>query len=277
MKIGLNVATLGSQFDFSTLVRDVRSVGAKGVEFPVQLWQETMRDPREIDGVPVWCLSGLLHKTSVLPESLLVDSQSWTTAARKIRRKCEIAVSLNASMLALQIDALSPLTQEEAKPLFIDRARECVRTANSFGLHVVFEYLSHKVARASGNSDPFIFCESLSHARELIAEISLPPRSILLDIIHWCGDGMSVEPGSMVSEVGYVHVADHANLSPDLLNDSDRVLPFSGTLPVKDFVRSLNTAGYRGPLAIEIFPGPTPPSLASIVDAVSSLEALEPQ
>jgi sugar phosphate isomerase/epimerase len=206
---------------------------------------------------------------------LLVDSEGWITAARKIRRKCEIAASLGTPILALQIDALSQLTQAEAKPLFIDRARECVRIANSFGLHVVFEYLSHKVARASGNSDPFIFCESLSHARDLLAEMSLPPRSLLLDIIHWCGDGMSVEPGSIVSDLGYIHLADHAGLSPDLLNDSDRVLPFSGKLPVKDFVQSLNASGYTGPLAIEIFPGENPPSLASIAGAVSSLERLD--
>lgn len=275
MVVGLNVASLNWGNSFSNLPHLVRSVGAGGVEFPVQLWQARRGiKPEELRRVPVLSLSGLLHKTEVVPESILANVQVWAAQQDGLEAKCVVAAELGRPSLAMCIDAWSAIPYADSLPLFMERVRECARAAARFGLEVHLEFIAPAVARANGDRREHPFCTSLTHAIHLIKGLGTDSIRLLLDIIHWYADGRHVDPGSIRPLIGSVHIADHVGKTPTDLTDSGRVLPFTGGLPLDDFLASLKLVGYDRPIIIETFPGPAGHPVGDLARAIERLQPL---
>src|ERR1700737_2319196 len=78
---GITVAGLAWTGEFGDLEGILGESGAEAVEFPVQLWQRKLARPEVLLRTKVCSLSGLLHRTDVIPESLLADPEIWKRQA----------------------------------------------------------------------------------------------------------------------------------------------------------------------------------------------------
>jgi sugar phosphate isomerase/epimerase len=270
MPVGINVAALRWEGDFSALPGIARRCTADGVEFPVQLWQLRGVSPDVLEQLPVWSLSGLLSRTHVIPESVLAEVAIWEAQRALLSSKCAVAVALGRPAFAMCIDPWSKLPRRAALSTFIERVQYCADIASRHGLGINLEYVSHRVARANGESATHLFCGSLADARQLLREIGVSGVKLLLDLIHWYADGCSEGLSSVAPEVGLVHLADHRFTDADRMSDAERLYPFEGGLPVERFIAELRAGGYAGPMIIETFggDGDLEPRLAKAVTKV---------
>src|ERR1700684_691502 len=189
MRIGTNVTGLTWTGEFGELERILGESGAEVVEFPVQLWQRKLAGPEVLRRTKVCSLSGLIHRTDVIPESLLADPEIWKHQAGLLASKCEVAKSLKCPSFALGIDAWSPMPYDVALPIFLARVRHCADLAAGFGLSLNLEFVSPEVAKANGQTPGAQFCRSLAHARDLLHAVERDNVKLLLDIVHWHMDG----------------------------------------------------------------------------------------
>ena len=81
-----------------------------------------------------------------------------------------------------------------------------------------------------------------------------PAAGLLLDSWHWHHSGATsqdiVDAGAQVS---HVQLADAANLAPEDVHDSQRLLPGQGVVDLAGFVAALRTIDYRGLVTPEVF------------------------
>lgn len=251
MQIGVNVASFYWKGDFLQLKSLLARCGAECVEFPVQLFHKKGGGAGALTGLRVASMSGLLHRTDVIPDSLLIDPETWGRQSEMLDDKCRTARDLRCSSFALAIDALSPSELAEPRAIYIERARHCADIAASFLIGINLEFIAPAVARANGEPDNPIFCHSLEEAMEIAKAVQRKNVGLLLDFVHWYADGCPPLTPELVAAVGLVHVADHA--APDSLSDEGRLLPFEGVLPLRQFLGALKNAGYGGPVLVETF------------------------
>src|SRR6201991_1781149 len=132
----------------------------------------------------------------------------------------------------------------------IDRAaddfRELGERAAKRGLRVGFEAL------AWGR-----YVNDYRDAWEIVRRANHPAIGIILDSIHTLAPGFPFSPISAIpgDKIFLVQLADAPQLDLDVLSWSRhfRCFPGQGNLPVADFMRAVDTTGYKGPLSLEIF------------------------
>src|SRR6201991_4123972 len=132
----------------------------------------------------------------------------------------------------------------------IDRAaddfRELGERAAKRGLRVGFEAL------AWGR-----YVNDYRDAWEIVRRANHPAIGIILDSFHTLAPGFPVTQIAAIpaDKIFLVQLADTPLLDLDVLSWSRhfRCFPGQGNLPVADFMRAVDTTGYKGPLSLEIF------------------------
>src|SRR5580693_4794680 len=94
-------------------------------------------------------------------------------------------------------------------------------------------------------------------AWEIVRRAAHPAIGIILDSFHTLAPGFPVGPIAAIpaDRIFLVQLADAPQLDLDVLSWSRhfRCFPGQGNLPVADFMRAVDTTGYKGPLSLEIF------------------------
>jgi len=132
----------------------------------------------------------------------------------------------------------------------IDRAandlRELGERAARRGLRVGFEAL------AWGR-----YVNDYRDAWEIVRRANHPAIGIILDSFHTLAPGFPVSQIAAIpaDKIFLVQLADAPQLDLDVLSWSRhfRCFPGQGNLPVSDFMRAVDAAGYKGSLSLEIF------------------------
>ena len=165
-------------------------------------------------------------------------------AFRRVEKKFDLMQELGTDLL-LVCSNVSPAALGG-----IDRAaddfRELGERAAARGLRVGYEAL------AWGRH-----VNDYRDAWEIVRRASHPAIGIILDSFHTLAPGfptgaIAAIPGDRIF---LVQLADAPQLDLDVLSWSRhfRCFPGQGNLPVADFMRAVDTTGYKGPLSLEIF------------------------
>src|SRR6201994_3988786 len=132
----------------------------------------------------------------------------------------------------------------------IDRAasdlHELGERASARGLRVGFEAL------AWGR-----YVNDYRDAWEIVRRANHPAIGLILDSFHTLAPGFPVDQITAIpaDKIFLVQLADAPQLDLDVLSWSRhfRCFPGQGNLPVREFMRAIDTTGYKGPLSLEIF------------------------
>jgi 4-hydroxyphenylpyruvate dioxygenase len=165
-------------------------------------------------------------------------------AFRRAEKKFDLMAELGTDLL-LVCSNVSPAALGG-----IDRAaddlRELGERAAARGLRVGFEAL------AWGRH-----INDYRDAWEVVRRANHPAIGIILDSFHTLAPGFPVGPIAAIpaDRIFLVQLADAPQLDLDVLSWSRhfRCFPGQGNLPVGDFMRAIETTGYKGPLSLEIF------------------------
>ena len=95
----------------------------------------------------------------------------------------------------------------------------------------------------------------LKSGLELVRAADHPNAKLLIDIFHSFRGGTAVEDFKLPRghEVGLVHINDVPAGDIMQMNDSHRVLPGEGVLPLREAIGYLGDNGYDGALSVEVF------------------------
>ena len=272
MKIGLNLAIVEHHKSY----KDVKEISSfclsDGLEFPIQSLIINKVDLKYVKGIQVFGNSGTMHKTEIFPESVFISESQFRKQLELLDQKLVVAKSINSRSLSLGIDPWVSKSLSNPRKIFIERVSKIAEKVMQNGMELHLEFISHMVNFPSAETieDYRIFCSSLENALGLIYEINCKNVKLLLDILHWHADSSSLALEAFISDVGHVHLCDYMQTSSKYFNDSKRVLPFEGSLPVKAFLEQLIRVKYKRGATIEVFRSPEyAPSLVAIRNSIS--------
>lgn len=165
-------------------------------------------------------------------------------AFRRAEKKFDLMAELGTDLL-LVCSNVSPLALGG-----IDRAaddfRELGELAAKRGLRVGYEAL------AWGR-----YVNDYRDAWEIVRRANHPAIGIILDSFHTLAPGFPVGPIAAIpsDRIFLVQLADAPQLDLDVLSWSRhfRCFPGQGNLPVGDFMKAVESTGYKGALSLEIF------------------------
>lgn len=275
MEIGINLCTLEWAGQWDEVARNLLFLEIGICELPIQLWQENSLQPNALKGIRVPAASGLLHRTSIFPESIFCSESIFQEQLLKIPSKLHIAKELSCSSFSIGIDPWSHRSYKESLDILESRMQVLDDLLSPYQFSINLEYISHKLSPQFPGAT--LFCKSLSHSLELIHRINCrlnrPNIKLLLDSMHWFADEKQNDPKDFIDLIGLVHLADYRNANKNELDDLNRVLPFEGQLPLHAFLRSLSIGGYTGLLTVEVFRSESySPSLLQIRESLSTIK-----
>ncbi len=244
MKIALNTVTVGPSYSLEAILKEMGRWGYQGVEIEVGrlktfLEKHSLQELKTLlrdQGITVAGLMAWPFLVTDLKEELLED----------LRRCGDWARELEAPALLVFAGEGGP-SDPSQKGDFLRRAgeRACqYAEAAGEGVKIALE----PIGGSSWLGNPQ---DALA-----IAQASGHPRvGIMMDLFHYYKSSVPAREVEAIplDKLLIVHTDDCLDLPIEELNDSHRVYPGEGILPIKSRLRLLRAKGYRGFLSIELF------------------------
>jgi len=249
MKLALNGATT-MKADLRT---DILAAQAAGFDY-VEIWAAKLRNYLANESGSVADLRRLFQAASV--EALSINSiehitfRSETDYA-KIRNECEelssIAAALECPYVVVvpgKIPANVP-TREEIIAESVRVLSELGGIAGSHGVSLAFEFL--------GQTDCSV--QTLELANEIVSRVARPNIGLVIDSFHFYAGGSTIEMIETMNpdRLLIFHINDAEDLPREQLQDSHRLLPGLGILPLPEILNAFKRIGYDRVASVEIF------------------------
>ena len=247
MKLALNGATTMK----ADLATDVRAAQSAGFDF-VEIWAAKLRVFLETSQGSD--LGKLFEQGAVKPLSInSIEHITFRNAEdyAGIKAECEELSSI-ASALGCPYIVVVPGRLPEKTPSRAEIVDESVRVllelggiAEGYGVALAFEFL--------GQTDCSV--QRLDLANEIVRRVARRNVGLVIDSFHFYAGGSTIEmidaldPGRLF----IFHINDAEDLPRDELQDSHRLLPGSGILPLKQMLEAFRRIGYDRVASVEIF------------------------
>lgn len=244
MKICLNTVTVGPEHRLEAILAEMGRWGYAGVEIESRRLADALTRG-SIAEVRRRMTDEGIAAASLMAWPFKVDGD-LSSLLDEMRRHGDLARELGASTLLVFAGQGGP-ADPAARPDFPRRAGESARAfaeAAGEGVTISLEPI--------GGSD---WLGTPEHALA-IADASGHPRvGVMIDFFHYYRSGVSAASVAAipVERLFIVHADDCEDLPVAELNDSLRVYPGEGILPLRPRIALLRRMGYRGHLSIELF------------------------
>src|SRR5438874_5243267 len=244
MKLCMNTVTVGPDHTLEAIVDQMGRWGYAGVEIEAGKLGAAL-GRASIDQVRGWLANQEIAAASLMAWPFKVDGD-LSGVLDDIRRHGDLARSLGAPTLLVFTGQAGPADPAE-RPDFLRRAGESARAyaeAAGEGVTISLEPI--------GGSN---WLGTPEHALA-IADASGHPRvGVMVDFFHYYRSSVSAASVAAIpiERLFIVHADDCEDRPVAELNDSHRVYPGEGILPLHPRLRLLREMGYRGHLSIELF------------------------
>jgi 2-keto-myo-inositol isomerase len=246
MKLALNGATT-MKADLET---DIRAASEAGFDY-LEIWAAKLR--RFLESNNLNQLRELFAKHNLKPYSInsiehitFRDKVAHERLLRECEELCRVAQRLDCPYIVV---VPSPLP-ENKKPedVIKESARvldELARLAEGFNVSLAFEFLGQ----------PRCSVQTLELASRIVKESARPNVGLVIDSFHFYAGGSSLESiEALDAERLFIfHINDAEDRAREELQDSHRLLPGLGILPLKEIVCALRNIGYDRVTSVEIF------------------------
>lgn len=247
MKLAFNGATTMT----ADLETDVRAAAAAGYDL-IELRSNKLYDYLESNTVAE--LKALFAEAGIGPLSInTLEHITWRSADdyALIKEECaklsEISASIGCPYVLSVPGALrhGPKTDEETIDESVRVLNELADIAEPCGVKIGFEFLGE-----DGNS-----VQTLDLGSKIVDLVGRDSVGNVMDTYHFFTGGSSFEAIDNLepNKLFIFHINDAEDLPREQLNDSKRLYPGLGILPIKEMKQHLDAIGYKGPVSVEIF------------------------
>jgi 2-keto-myo-inositol isomerase len=244
MKICLNTVTVGPEHRLEAIVDEMGRWGYAGIEIESRRLADALTRASTAE-VRRWLGDQGIAAASLMAWGFKVDGD-FSGVLDDIRRHGDLARELGAATLLVFTGQAGP-GDPAARPDFVRRAGDAARAyaeAAGDGVTISLEPI--------GGSD---WLGTPEHALA-IADASGHPRvGVMMDFFHFYRSQVSASSVEAipVERLFIVHADDSEDRPVAELNDSHRLYPGEGILPLRPRLALLRKMGYRGHLSIELF------------------------
>jgi len=247
MKIALNGATTMT----ADLETDIRAAAAADYDL-VELRSNKLYDYLETHSVED--LRALLAETGIGVLSInTLEHITWRSDEdyADIKAECaklsEISAAIGCPYVLSVPGALrhGPKTEQETIDESVRVLNELADIAEPHGIKIGFEFLGE-----AGNS-----VQTLDLGSRIVDLVGRDSVGNVIDTYHFYTGGSSYEAIDRLDpkKLFIFHINDAEDLPKDQLNDSKRLYPGLGILPIAEIKKHLDGIGYDGPASVEIF------------------------
>jgi 2-keto-myo-inositol isomerase len=247
MKLALNGATTMK----ADLATDLRAAEAAGFDL-VEIWAAKLRNFLKASSPAD--LRRLFEESGLKPLSInSIEHVTFRTPAdyAGIRTECEELSSLAAALRCPYIVVVPGRLPEQAPSLeeIIDESvrvlTDLIAIAERHGVGLAFEFL--------GQTDCSV--QTLELADEIVTRVGRSDVGLVIDSFHFYAGRSTIDMIEAVNpeSLFIFHINDAENLPREQLQDSHRLLPGLGILPLTEMLRSFKRIGYDRVASIEIF------------------------
>lgn len=246
MKLALNGATTMK----ASLETDIRVAGAAGFDC-LEIWAAKLRvflqsrttseltDLFKASGVAPYSINSIEHitfRSEAARRELLAECEQM----------CRIASEI-ACPYVVVVPGLLPegATRADVVDESVNTLKELGVIAEAFGIGLAFEFLGQ----------PDCSVQTLELANEIVACVSRRNVGLVVDSFHLYAGGSSIASmDELDSERLFIfHINDAEDRPRNELEDSHRLLPGLGILPLSDMIAALRRIGYERVISVEIF------------------------
>ena len=251
MKLGYNEATCMQR---SSLENDLRLCIAYGYDY-IELRIDMLEDYLSTHSVET--LRAFFQRSQVKPYSInAIDHinfntpEQWEQIRKQILFGCEIAQAIDCPYLIVCPSKSDTYFTGTEKQVFDDTVAVLNRYADiaeSYGVCIAFEPVG----------DRRWCCNSLRLATEIIRSVNRESVGLVLDCTNFymhdkCADLHAIYR-IPAGKLFVYHINDCDDKPFGELNQSDRIMPGEGCIPVAAITEAVRTVGYDGPACIELF------------------------
>ena len=247
MKIAINGATTMT----ADLETDIRAAAAAGYDL-VELRSNKLYDYLETKTVAD--LKELLNETKIGVLSInTLEHITWRSDEdyAAIKAECaklsEISAAIGCPYVLSVPGSLrqGPKTDEETIAESVRVLNELADIAEPYGIKIGFEFLGE-----AGNS-----VQTLDLGSKIVDLVGRESVGNVMDTYHFYAGGSSYEAIDRLDpkKLFIFHINDAEDMPKAELNDSKRLYPGLGILPIKEIKEHLDGIGYDGPVSVEIF------------------------
>jgi 2-keto-myo-inositol isomerase len=172
-------------------------------------------------------------------------------AYAKIKQECEylsrIAAELGCPYVVVVPGLLPPhmVGDDETVEVSVTVLRTLAAIAEPHGVSLAFEFL--------GQTDCSV--QTLALANEIVTCVDRSNIGMVLDSFHFYAGGSTLESIAAIdpAKLFVFHINDAEDRPREELNDSHRLFPGLGILPLNEIVSGLKAVGFDGVVSVEIF------------------------
>jgi len=221
------------------LETDIRAAAAAGYDL-VELRSNKLYD--YLGSHSVDDLKTLLAETAI--GVLSINTLEHITECAKL---CEISAVIGCPYVLSVPGSLrqGPKTEQETIDESVRVLNELADIAEPYGIKIGFEFLGE-----AGNS-----VQTLDLGSRIVDLVGRESVGNVIDTYHFYTGGSSYEAIDRLDpkKLFIFHINDAEDLPKDQLNDSKRLYPGLGILPITEIKAHLDGISYDGPVSVEIF------------------------
>ena len=247
MKLALNGATT-MRADLPT---DLRAAQAAGFDY-VEIWAAKLREFLKHGSTAD--LKLLFDKAGLKPLSInSIEHITFRegTAYQQIKDQCAELSAIARDISCPYIVVVPGRFPEESvtRDVIVEESirvlDELASIADDFNVSLAFEFL--------GQTDCSV--QTLDLANEIVTKLNRRNVGLVIDSFHFYAGGSTIPMIDTVdpSRLYVFHINDAENRPPAELQDSHRLLPGLGILPLSDIVSAFRRIGYDAVTSVEIF------------------------
>ncbi|HEX8174867.1 MAG TPA: sugar phosphate isomerase/epimerase [Pyrinomonadaceae bacterium] len=246
MKLALNGATT-MKADLET---DIRAASRAGFDY-LEIWAAKLR--KFLESNEVGRLKELLDGQSLKPYSInSIEHISFREAKRhaELLAECEDLCRIAQAIACPYIVVVpSPLPEDKSREEVIDESARVLTElsfiAERYDVSLAFEFLGQ----------PRCSVQTLELADEIVKETARDNVGLVIDSFHFYAGGSTIESIEALDadRLFIFHINDAEERPREELQDSHRLLPGLGILPLKEIVGALRRIGYSRVASVEIF------------------------
>jgi 2-keto-myo-inositol isomerase len=246
MKLALNGATT-MKADLET---DIRAAAEAGFDY-LEIWAAKLR--RFLASKTTEQLRELFHEHGLKPYSInsiehvtFRDASAHAQLLRECEELCRVARDVDCPYIVV---VPSPLPEGKDRSDVIEESArvldELGRMAEGFNVSLAFEFLGQ----------PRCSVQTLALAEEIVRETARENVGLVIDSFHFYAGGSTLESIERLDaqRLFIFHINDAEDRPREELQDSHRLLPGLGILPLKEIVGALHDIGYDRVTSVEIF------------------------
>jgi 2-keto-myo-inositol isomerase len=247
MKLAFNGATTMT----ADLETDIRAAAAAGFDL-VELRSNKLYTYLESQAVED--LKGLLDEVGIGVLSInTLEHITWRSSEdyNAIKEECaklsEISAGIGCPYVLSVPGALrqGPKSEQQTIDESVRVLKELADIAKPFGIKIGFEFLGE-----AGNS-----VQTLDLGSKIVDVVGRDSVGNVIDTYHFYAGGSTYAAIDRLDpeKLFIFHINDAEDLPKEQLNDSKRLYPGLGILPIKEIKQHLDRIGYDGPVSVEIF------------------------